>query len=190
VEPGVGLLDEARADPGAFAILYRRHYDDIFRYCQHRVFNRHVAEDLTSAVFMKVLMHLPKFHGDETAFTHWTYRIATNTANTYLRQEALAKKRLRVLADDTDVRWADSPESALCALEDTAVVRAAVLALRQRYQEVVALRYFENKEVSEIAVILRRRQVTVRKRLSRALAELRGRLVTRTIKLDQRGSQP
>ena len=50
------LIAEARTQPEAFARLYRRHYDNVFRYCVHRMLERHTAEDITSAVFLKVVM--------------------------------------------------------------------------------------------------------------------------------------
>ena len=49
------LIKEACSDPDAFAQLYRMHYDGVFRYCCHRLFNRQSAEDVTSTVFFKVM---------------------------------------------------------------------------------------------------------------------------------------
>lgn len=45
------LTKEAKRDGAAFARLYRMHYERVFRYCSRRLFNRHVAEDVTSTVF-------------------------------------------------------------------------------------------------------------------------------------------
>ena len=45
------LIELARSDAAAFSKLYRRHYDTIFRYCAHRLFDRHIAEDVNPAFF-------------------------------------------------------------------------------------------------------------------------------------------
>ena len=37
------LVAQARYDSTAFVRLYRRHYDAIFRYCVHRLFERTAA---------------------------------------------------------------------------------------------------------------------------------------------------
>jgi len=62
------LIAEARTQPEAFARLYRRHYDRVFRYCVHRMLERHTAEDITSAVFLKVVENIRTFDGGEEQF--------------------------------------------------------------------------------------------------------------------------
>ena len=42
------LICQARSDSDAFSRLYRRHYDSVFRYCMHRLFERAAAEDAVS----------------------------------------------------------------------------------------------------------------------------------------------
>jgi RNA polymerase sigma-70 factor (ECF subfamily) len=68
------LVAEARNDPAAFGRLYRRHYDTVFRYCVHRLFERQAAEDVTSAVFLKVVENLGRFKGTELQFRNWLYK--------------------------------------------------------------------------------------------------------------------
>ena len=65
---GEGLIPQARRDPTAFAELYRKYYDPVFRYCVHRLFERSAAEDLTSSVFMKAVQGFCRFRGDEKDF--------------------------------------------------------------------------------------------------------------------------
>lgn len=45
-------LDDARADPEAFAELYRRHVRSLYRYHLAHTGNVHDAEGLTSQTFM------------------------------------------------------------------------------------------------------------------------------------------
>ena len=63
-----GLLIQARRDRAAFVQLYRRHYDVIFRYCAHRLFDRAAAEDVTSEVFLKMVENFHCFKGTEAQF--------------------------------------------------------------------------------------------------------------------------
>ena len=71
------LITEARSNPAAFALLYRRHYDAIFKYCVHRLFDRHMAEDITSQVFLKVVEKFYSFKGNQQQFRNWLYKIET-----------------------------------------------------------------------------------------------------------------
>ena len=75
------LIKEACRDRAAFAQLYRLHYDNIFRYCARRLFNRHAAEDVTSIVFFKAMRTIGSFGGNSRDFRNWLYRIATNAVN-------------------------------------------------------------------------------------------------------------
>ncbi len=94
------LIAEARSDRAAFVRLYRRHYDAVFRYCVHRLFERQAAEDVTSDVFLKVVENIHHFKGNEKQFRNWLYRVATNAVNNYLRKTA----RERISTDDFDER--------------------------------------------------------------------------------------
>ena len=82
------LVTQARYDSTAFVRLYRRHYDAIFRYCVHRLFERTAAEDVTSEVFLRVVEKFEYFNGSEKQFRNWLYTIATNAVNNHLRKSA------------------------------------------------------------------------------------------------------
>ena len=57
--------------------------------------------------------------------------------------------------------------------EKLAVLRQAILTLKPRYQTIIALRFFENLKLTEIAEVLGSSPGTVRSQLSRALAKLK-----------------
>jgi RNA polymerase sigma-70 factor (ECF subfamily) len=65
-------------DQSAFAELFERHYDQIFRYISFKCGNRLEAEDLTGEVFLKMLESIHKFKFQGFPFTSWLYRIAHN----------------------------------------------------------------------------------------------------------------
>src|SRR5712671_87844 len=81
------LVIRARTDRTAFGLLYDRFYAHVARYCLRRLFDRTVAEDVTSDVFLQVASHIREFPGrTETDFRCWLFRIATNAVNAHLRQ--------------------------------------------------------------------------------------------------------
>ena len=55
-------------DRDAFACLYHSYLDRIHRYVYCRVFDRELAEDITSLVFLKVWEHLDTFQSGTSPF--------------------------------------------------------------------------------------------------------------------------
>jgi RNA polymerase sigma-70 factor (ECF subfamily) len=164
-----GLVIQAHSVREAFVQLYRRHYDRIFKYCVHRLFDRAVAEDVTSEVFLKMVENFHRFRGTEAQFSNWLYRIATNAVNDHLRKTNRRKNLLKTACEQANVQTADCEESS----RKLALLRQAMLALKPRYQTIITLRFFENLKLTEIAEVLSSNPGTVRSQMARALAQLR-----------------
>ena len=164
-----GLVIQARSDRAAFVQLYRRHYDVIFRYCAHRLFDRTAAEDVTSEVFLKMVENFHGFRGADAQFRNWLYRIATNAVNHHFRRMNRRNSLLRAAREQTKNQAADCEEPP----ERLALLKEAILSLKPRYQTIITLRFFENLKLTEIVDILGSSPGTVRSQLARALAKLR-----------------
>jgi len=167
------LIADARSDPAAFARLYRRHYDAVFRYCVHRLFQRQTAEDITSAVFLKVVENLHRFKGTEPQFRNWLYKIATNAINNHLRKSARRSVLLKTVFEQANSRVVDRQRPAEPSAENLARLKQAMFELKPRYQTIITLRFFENLKLTEIAEVLGSSAGTVSSQLARALAKLR-----------------
>jgi len=168
------LIIQARTSYNAFASLYRRHYDAIFKYCAHRLFDRHLAEDITSQVFLKVVEKFHSFEGNERQFHNWLYRIATNTVNEHLRRSVRRKTALKIFLEQSNNIKNSTYEDCTTKL---AILKQAILSLKPRYQTIITLRFFENFKLTEIAKVLSSSPSTVRSQLARALAKLRKKVV-------------
>jgi len=163
------LIADAHWDPAAFVQLYRRHYDAVFRYCVHRLFQRQTAEDVTSQVFLKVVENLGRFKGSEWQFRNWLYKIATNAVKSYLRKTAHRNGFLKRAREQANSQVSNCVESS----EKLALLREAVFTLKPRYQTIITLRFFEKLKFVEIAQVLGSSPGTVRSQLARALSKLR-----------------
>ncbi len=167
-------IDQSKVHQATFVRLYRRYYDDVFRYCVHRLLDRHVAEDLTAEVFLKIAKHSGRFNGDEQQLRCWIYRITTNTINSYLRKTKRRRGLLLRLVERNRYRLTDQPES---SNENLAPLKAALLSLKPRYQRIITLRFFENLKSEQIGQILGCTPGTARSQLARAVAQLRKKLI-------------
>lgn len=168
------LIARARSDPEAFVQLYRRHYDSIFRYCAHRLFERAIAEDVTSQVFLKVVEKFGAFEGNEQQFRNWLYKIATNAVNHHLRRTS----RRNSLLERACERAGNPAGHCRVSSEKLALLRESVLALKPHYQTIITLRFFENMKMTEIAEVIGSSPGTVRSQMARALAMLQNRCLS------------
>jgi RNA polymerase sigma-70 factor (ECF subfamily) len=166
------MITETLSDPAVFVKLYRRHYDAVFRYCIHRLFDRQTAEDITGEVFLRVVENLGRFRGNERQFRNWLYKIATNAVNDHLRRAGRRSSLLKGAYRQIDSQVTDCDEST----EKLILLREAVFSLKPRYQTIITLRFFENLKLTEIAEVLGSSDGTIRSQLARALAKLRKKL--------------
>jgi RNA polymerase sigma-70 factor (ECF subfamily) len=174
------LVVRARTDRTAFSLLYDRYYERVAQYCRRRLFDRTIAEDVVSEVFLQVASHLRGFAGrTETDFRRWLFRIATNAVSAHLRQtlrrqelwEAAARSQYLDRHCDGSGRT-DSSHAELDVLDWPAVYQA-LLEFDERDQSIVMLRFFGGCSHEEIADVVNATAGAVRTALSRTLSRLR-----------------
>jgi len=171
------LVLKAKTQPEALGRLYEMYYERIFRFCVHRLFNKEIAEDVTSAVFLQVARRIRGFKGRSGQdFRNWLYAIAANQANAYIRKSSRRKKLLAEAADSMIPAVAGSAD--MSYEPDWPGLYAAILKLKPRHQTIVTLRFFENFSYEQIAQILDVKEANVRVTLHRILNKLRNQLQT------------
>src|ERR671931_2725644 len=80
------IVDEARGgDPEAFAAIFDRFHEPVYRYIVSRVYRPADAEDLTQLVFVKVLEALPRYESRGVPFGGWLFRLARNAVIDFVR---------------------------------------------------------------------------------------------------------
>ena len=169
-----GLIEAARTDKSAFSALFRRHYDEIYRYCARRLPERGTAEDVTSQVFLKMLKNFDSFTGDEVGFRCWLFRIACNEINSFYRRsarhsKAMDKLRQQSRQQDTAADETSDPENQ----EKIDFLKTAIGQLQSNHQDILTLRYFQGLNSEQIGEVLRMNPATVRSQLSRSLKKLK-----------------
>jgi RNA polymerase sigma-70 factor (ECF subfamily) len=171
------LVLKAKTQAEALGRLYEMYYERIFRFCVHRLFNKEIAEDVTSAVFLHVARGISGFKGrSEQDFRNWLYAIAANQANAYIRKSSRRKKLLAEAAESIAPAEAGNADKSF--EPDWPGLYAAILRLKPRHQTIVTLRFFENFSYQQIAQILDVKEANVRVMLHRILNKLRNQLQT------------
>jgi RNA polymerase sigma-70 factor, ECF subfamily len=166
----VELATAGRFD--AFASLYTRHLDAIYRYTYYRTGNAQDAEDLTEQVFIKAWEGLPHYRAVGCAFASWLYRIAHNLVIDYYRKQKSCRESIGL----NETAWTTAPpESTLDAViqaEETDRLAAAIACLPDDYQQIITLRFIESLGHAEIAGIMDKSEAACRALQHRALSAL------------------
>lgn len=172
------LVERAKSNTEAFAELYDHYYPQLFGYVLRRTASIEIAQDVTSEVVFKALKNLRQFHWRGVPFSSWLYRIAAHEIANYFTKNKPGQFSLEEVSNSisTGDSSAESElleaEADLRRHEEYLALHANVSKLPIKYQEVITLRFFENKQVKEIAEILGKREGTVKSLLHRALKKL------------------
>jgi RNA polymerase sigma-70 factor (ECF subfamily) len=169
------LVDLAKeGDTEAFALLYDRYIDTIYRYVYYRVGSRQLAEDLTSETFLRALRRIGTFTWQGRDFGAWLVTIARNLVADHFKS---SRFRLEVttgeMIDSDGVE--ESPEGAVMEAFTNSALLAAVKRLNPQQQECLVLRFLQGLSVAETARIMGKNEgaiKTLQYRAVRALAQL------------------
>ena len=136
-------------DRDAFTTLVQRELPSVYRTVVRIVRDPHEAEDVAQEAFLAAYRSLPSYRA-EGPVRAWLLRIATRLA---FRRAARARpaplddgiaERLTVPADLEPLR-------AVVGRERQEEIRRAVASLAEPYREIVALRFFAELSLTEIA---------------------------------------
>ncbi|HSY01288.1 MAG TPA: RNA polymerase sigma factor [Acidobacteriaceae bacterium] len=172
------------------AVLELADFDEVVRVYRPRILrfllssltDRDAAETLTQECFLKAWNARAQFRGDSSLST-WLTRIAVNLMRDHLRSRSLRfwQKTRGAALDVMDISdWVPdgrtTPESAVLARDQVALVWKAVDELSAQQRSVFVLRFVDEMELEEIAETIGMNLSTVKSHLYRALAILRERM--------------
>jgi RNA polymerase sigma-70 factor (ECF subfamily) len=167
------LVAAAQVDRTAFASLFDRYWDHVFRFCFYRVGDWQEAEDAASQIFVNALDALGRFQIGERddTFRCWLFAIAYRViANTHRHRARHPTRPIEAAAGRSDP--APSPEEQALAVDDHRRLYALLEQLTPDQRELLELRLAGLTAV-EIAQVLGRSHDAIRKAESRAVRTLR-----------------
>lgn len=167
------LVDRAiEGDGDAFAALYARHVDRVYRHCYYYMGNRADAEDMAQQTFLRAWQAIGRYRRGNAPFQAWLLTIAGNLSISRLRLAREIPHR----TDGREEATEDDPQDIVATLDSCDVVRRAVLELKPDRQQVIILRFIEGMSISEVAAALGKSENNVSVTQHRALGDLRRRL--------------
>lgn len=147
--------------------LYAQYSSKVMGYIHARVRNRADAEDLCSDVFEKIQRKLEDFDPSKASVSTWIFTITRNTVIDYFRRSKPTEELNENLSDDTEL------DEGLLNSESLSELAGALRALPEEMRDIIVLRYYDGKPLTEIAELMGLSYGAVKLRHQGAIAKLR-----------------
>lgn len=165
------LAKRSVSDTAAFGELIERYNTMLLRYVMRRSHaTKEDAEDIVQNSFIKMYRNINDFD-TSLKFSSWAYRITHNELIDWYRKQ---KSRPKLIITDKDedifstIAGDMNIEKEAIQKETKKEIERVIQELDPKYQEIIMLRFFEEKSYEEISDILQIPSGTVAIRISRA----------------------
>jgi RNA polymerase sigma-70 factor (ECF subfamily) len=169
--PDEELVRLARVSADAFAALYLRYIDHVFRYVYSRVGQVHDAEDIAADVFLAVLGQLEAYL-DQGRFRAWLFAIARNKLADYFRHHQHPAD-LEEVEPAGDVRELELVVEHRIRMKRLA---SSISCLSPDRADAISLVVFGGLSPREVGQVLEKSENAVKMLISRAVRDLSERL--------------
>jgi RNA polymerase sigma-70 factor (ECF subfamily) len=166
-------------DLEAFETLYERYADLVFSVSMRVAGDRHVAEDITQDVFLRLWRRPDHFDAARGKFVTWLLSVARNRSIDERRGYARRMRHAAPIGNEgeeaavPDADVANDPAAATVLADDSRAIRAAVAVLPHEQRLVINLAYFGGLTQQEIASKLGQPLGTVKTRIRLGMQKLR-----------------
>ncbi|WP_248962258.1 sigma-70 family RNA polymerase sigma factor [Sphaerisporangium perillae] len=166
------VLRAKTGDADAFAALYDRYVDLVYRYVYFRVGSHALAEDLTSETFLRALRRIADFTWQGRDFGAWLVTIARNLVADHYKSGRYRMEVSTAEVLDTPLDGLHIPENAVVATMVSERVLRAVSDLNPEQQECVVLRFLHGMSLAETALIMGKKSNAIKALQFRAVRAL------------------
>lgn len=159
----------SRDDPEAFALLYYRYRDRIYRYVRMKTTSNDDALDVCQQIFTKAFDSIARYRTDQAPFASWLFGVARHAISDFLRHApSITYQSGEHAMAPTDV------EREVMSILDVERVKTLLAQLPDRKRDLLALRFAAQLTVPEISRLTGRKPDAVYKQLQRTIEQLRG----------------
>lgn len=168
------IIKARKKDQKAQTQLINMFWVDVFSFVMNRVKDENDADEITVSVFSKVLNKLDLFDPN-FQFKTWILTIAQNTIIDFWRRKNRENEDASDGLENVKNEFARSPEELMISEEDQHKIIKIIETMDAKNQDIIRLRFFEEKSIKEIAEELNLSIANTKVRIMRAkkiLAEL------------------
>lgn len=147
--------------------IYTEYYGKVMGYIRARVRQQAEAEDLCSDVFEKIQRKLEDFDSTKASLNTWIFTITRNTVIDSFRRKKQSEELDENIADESEV------DENILQSESLSELAAALRSLPPQMTDIIVMRYYDGKTLTEIAEIMGLSYGAVKLRHQNALIMLR-----------------
>jgi len=177
-DPEVGIVGSwdlvhaaQEGDRSAFATLYDRYVDVVFRYVLFRVGDRELAQDVTSETFLRALRRITSVTYQGRDVGAWFVTIARNLVLDHVKSSRFRLEVATAEVDDPGEVAAGPEQQVLSRAVRTALLEC-VRQLGTDQRECIVLRFLQGLSVAETAKVMARNEGAVKALQHRAVRRL------------------
>lgn len=152
------------------AQVYSEYQGKVMGYLRARINNRAEAEDLCSEVFEKILRKAEGYDESKAALGTWIFSITRNTLIDHYRRARPSAELDENIAEEGEL------EDGLLENETLSELAAALKKLPEQLRDIIVLRYYDGKPLTEIAKMMDLSYGAVKLRHQNALMLLKERM--------------
>ncbi len=176
------LLKDIQDDPQHFGQLYAVFHDKIFGYVYRRTTDYDAAKDITAETFLKAYVNIGQFKWRNISIQYWLYKIATNELNKYFNSHKYVPQSLNRIQEEYGIDITDHSNAETDNIrlqhdlekhQEFVRINEIIRTMDTKYQDVISLRFFEQKSIKEIAIILNKKEGTIKSLLSRGIDKIK-----------------
>lgn len=157
----------AARDASAWETIFEMHYGAVFSFVRYRLRGADEAEDIAAQAFEVAYTRADRFDYRGAPIEAWLFGIARNLVRDHAKK--LGRRGTHDELDDANTPAEPDESSQVGLRQDLA---AAMHALTEDQQEVIALRFLMDRSVAETAVVMNRSEDAVKNLQRRALAAM------------------
>src|SRR3989442_1406165 len=183
---GTDLLAEFRATGSehAFSELVRRYTNLVYSVAKRRLSNVALAQDVTQTVFIRLAKAAPNIRGD-AELAAWLHRTTVHASIDLWRSEIRRRTREEHVAAMQPDRTQPTDWNEMAPVLDESLNE-----LNDHERQVISLRFFEQKSMRDLGLLLGITEDAAKMRVSRAIDRLRAQFSGRGITCSAGGLAP
>ncbi|MDO4812727.1 MAG: sigma-70 family RNA polymerase sigma factor [Eubacteriales bacterium] len=169
------ILRVQERDEAAFEALVRLYEKKVYTLCRRMCGNEEDAQEASQDAFLAVWRAIGTFR-QESSFSTWLYRLATNACIDLLRRNKRSGGSVSLDDEETAPELVDTrplPQQELERRETQRLVEDGLRALPDDYRAILLLREVQGLSYAEIAQVTQLELGTVKSRISRGRILLR-----------------
>ena len=151
-------------------LIYEKYRNRMYMSAYRVVKNPELAEDVLHDTFVALSKNTEKLKNVDSLYTaSYVTKAARNHALNAVKK---SRESNIISIEEIDAVSDESLLDKLCTEENINIIVSSILALDEKYRDVLSLYYFNELTVSEIAVSLGRKESTVKQQLARGRRRL------------------